>query len=175
MFNSVQHRRRVAAGLTVVSLAFLALIAGVSVYLSRREPEDERFVRLFDPASRHQFSEEERRELFEQWKRLDPETRRRISTEVFHRSVDRFREEFGRKSEAEQRAWVEAEVARAQERLARLSREDRATIQERLQTPEAREHLQHLFETYHEELSARERAMLEPLAREAIRQLEAFR
>jgi hypothetical protein len=88
--------------------------------------------------------------------------------------VDRFREEFGQKSLDEQRAWVEAEVARMHERFEQLTPADRTRIDERLQTDEARTHLRRVFSTYHEDLSARERAVLEPLAREFLAQLESF-
>lgn len=129
---------------------------------------------MFDPKIRRQMSEQERQQLMQQWKKLDPETKKRISQEAFHQAMDRFREEFGKKSEAEQRAWVDAEVARMQERFQNLTTEQRAQAQERLQTAESQAFLKNVFTTYHEELSARERSMLEPLAREFIAQLESF-
>jgi len=130
---------------------------------------------MFDTNARQQMTEEERQQLMQQWKKLDSETRKRISEEAFHQAVDRFREDFGKKSEAEQKEWVDAEVARMQERFSKLSDAERAREQERLQTPESRAFVKEVFTTYHAELSAHERAVLEPLAKEFMTQLESFK
>ena len=83
-------------------------------------------------------TEEERLGLERQWKQLDPETKKRIGQAMFHQSVDRFRQEFGQKSLEEQKAWVDGEVARMQERFNQLTNDERARAQERLQTPESK-------------------------------------
>jgi hypothetical protein len=172
--HAIQRRKRASRWLILGSALALAALVAASVLLSRNEPDDGRFARLWDPGERLNMSEDERRELLEQWKKLDPESKKRISEAMFHQAVDRFREEFGQKSLDEQRAWVEAEVARMQERFEKLTTDERQRIDERLRTEEAKTQVKRILSTYHEELSARERALLEPMAQEFIRQLESF-
>lgn len=173
--QSIQRRKRTGLWFIAVSSLALVILVVASVILSRHESDDDRFLAMFDPKVRQQMTEREREQLMQQWKNLDPETKKRVSQEAFHQAVDRFREEFGKKSEAQQKAWVDSEVSRMQERFQNLTTEQRAQGQERLQTPESQAFLKNVFSTYHEELSARERSLLEPLAREFIAQLESFR
>jgi hypothetical protein len=172
--DSIQKRKHRGWLLVIGSALLLTGLVVASVFLGRKEPEDDRFVRLWDPSTREQMTEQERQDLLRQWKELDPETRKRASQVVFHQAVDRFREEFGKRSNEEQRAWVDAEVTRMQERFQSLTRDERSKIDERLRTDEAKTYLKNVFSTYHQELSAHERAVLEPLAKEFMVQLETF-
>ena len=172
--GSIQRRKSRTRWLIAGSAVLLTGLIVASVLLSRKEPDDDRFVRMFDPKARQLMTEQERQQLMRQWKNLDPETRRRIGEAAFHQAVDRFREELGKKSLEEQKAWVDGEVARMQERFNTLTDQERAQAHERLKTPESQAFLKEVFTTYHQDLSARERAVLEPLAREFIAQLETF-
>jgi hypothetical protein len=172
--QAIQRRKRSSLWLIAGSAVVLAGLVTASILLSRKEPDDGRFARLWDPKLRYAVTDDERRELLEQWKLLDPESKKRISEAMFHQAVDRFREELGQKSLDDQKAWVETEVAQMQERFEKLTTDDRQKIDERLRTDEAQTQVKRILSTYHEELSARERAVLEPMAREFIRQLETF-
>ncbi len=173
--RSVRQRRRRGLWLLAGSGVVLAglLIAGIR--FSRPDTNsDERFVRLWNPSTRQQMTEEERRALTAQWQQLDPESKRRISQIVFHQELDRFRQEFERKSLEEQKDWVASEVTKMQARFHNLSEPERAKMERQLNSDEGRTYLKNIFTSYHQDLSAHEQAVLEPLVRELVIQLETF-
>ncbi len=172
--RSVRRRKRRGLWLILGSSLVLVGLVAVAVFVRRPESDDQRFARLWEPGAREQMTETEREELRRQWKQLDPETKKRVNQIVFHQELDRARQEFARKSLDEQKAWVDGEIVQMRERVRNLSREERAKIEQQLNAEEGQTYLKNIFTSYHQELSARERAVLEPLAREFIIQLETF-
>lgn len=117
-------------------------------------------------------TETERQELRRQWERFSPETRQQIFFKIARSNLDRFREETARLTPTERAARVQQEIVRMRERQASLSETERTQIRERLKDKDAAEMVKKFMEFFSTELTAKERAELDPLVKEWFRMVE---
>jgi hypothetical protein len=117
-------------------------------------------------------SETERQELRRQWERFSPETRQQIFFKIARSNLEKFREETARLTAAERAARVQEEIGRMRERQSRLTETERGQIRDRLKDKEAAEMVKKFMEFFSTELTAKERAELDPLIKEWFRTVE---
>lgn len=162
--------RRAAIGAGTAALLGLVL-AG----MLRPEPEpspEDAFVQGLLQQPFAQSDAATREEMRRQWEEFPPEVRSRIFTNVARARLDTLRQELDglgadERSERVRQALVEMRLRRQQ-----LGPEDQRRIQERLATPEARQMVTAILGFYRDELTARERAELDPLLQEWLWQIE---
>jgi hypothetical protein len=153
----------------------LGLAAMVVWNVSRPSPEARQaadFSQNLMTRDPRQFTEADRQEMRRQWERFSPETRQQIFFRIARSNLDKFREETARLTSAERAARVQDEIGRMRERQARLTETERRQIRERLQDKEAAEMVRKFMEFFSTELTAKERAELDPLIKEWFRMVE---
>lgn len=157
------------------SAGFLAALLVLSICF--REPEEQRVARDFtaallarDPRS---LTPAEREELRGQWERFSPETRAAILRGVARSRLEQFRAEAARLTPEERRARVRQATAELQRHPARdLSPAQREQVRVRMSSPQGQQLVREVLTFYQTELTAEERAELDPLVRAWMQQVE---
>lgn len=153
-----------------------SVLVGMMLWsISRPSPEEKAavdFSRVLLAGNPESMTLEQRESLRRQWERFSPETRKEIFFRVSRENLARVRAETEKMSPEERRTRIDAEVRRLQARRQRLSEEERQEIRERLQTQEAREMVKAFMEFYSTEMTAKERAELDPLVNEWLTMVE---
>lgn len=158
-----------------MAAAGAALCALVAVSVLRPSPEEERiddFRQTLLEREARDMTEEERREFREQWQRFSPETRRAIFTEVARTRLDEMRQETKALTADERSARLQSALNEMRQRRGQLSSEQKARVRERISSAEGQEMVRHVMSFYQTELTARERAELDPLVHEWLDQME---
>lgn len=172
MSSLARRRRRQLLWMAATSVALLALIAfnafrpspeakiatDFTARIANRQPGD------INPA--------ERDELRQQWERFSPDTRKQVFLGVAREALERFREENAKLTPDGRAKRVQQEMTRLREHRDGLTEEQRNRIRERLGTAEAKEMVKNVLTFYQSELSAKERAELDPLVHEWLYQME---
>ena len=157
-------------------LGACALLGGLAVVnVLRPSPEEKAagdFRQTLLDRDAGDMSEEERRALREQWQRFSPETRQAVFTEVARVRLEEMRSRTRDLTPAERSARVQEALAEMRQRRAHLSEEQKSRVRERISSTEGREMVQHVLSFYQTELTARERAELDPLVHEWLDQME---
>jgi hypothetical protein len=155
---------------------FGLVLAGMIAWnVSRPSPEAKQaadFSQNLMTRDPRNFTEADRQELRRQWERFSPETRQQIFFRISRNNLDKFREETASLTPAERAVRVQTEISRMRERQARLTETERNQIRERLKDKEAAEMVKKFMEFFSTELTAKERAELDPLIKEWFRMVE---
>jgi hypothetical protein len=156
--------------------AGIAVIAGLITYHALRPskalaPEDEfaQSVLIARPAD---LPLEQREQLRAQWEGFPPEARARIFRTVAGARLDEMRAETAALTPEQRSERIRQMVEEMRRRRQQLSPADREHIQQRLQDPQTREIVKQVMEFYRQELTARERAEMDPLLQEWLVQLD---
>lgn len=171
--NSLDSLRR--RRLLWLAIFGLGLGAMVIWNVSRPSPEAKQaadFSQNLMTREGRTLSEAERQELRRQWERFSPETRQQVFFKIARSNLDKFREETAKLTPAERATRVQEEIGRMRERQSRLTDTERQQIRERLQDKEAAEMVRKFMEFFSTELTAKERAELDPLIKEWFRMVE---
>ena len=154
----------------------LAVLGVLLVWSALRRAPEEQVAADFtaDVLSRdpEQMPEAEREEMRRQWERFSPETRREVMIAVARDRLDHFREEAAKLTPEERSQRIQDEIARARSRHQDMPAAERERIRERLNSEEGREMVKQLLTFYQTELTAKERAELDPLVHEWFDQTE---
>jgi hypothetical protein len=165
-----RYRRRLAVALGVVAVATLVAIPAL-----RPSPAPTPETEFADSvlASRPQnLTVDQREQLRRQWETFPPETRTRIFRTVAAARLDEMRAETTGLTPAEREERIRQAVLEMRRQRERLSSTEQAHIRQRLQDPQTREMVKQVMGFYREELTARERAELDPLLQEWLVQIE---
>ncbi len=155
--------------------AAAALTAGLLLSIlrpAREPPPEDRFVQDVIGHPYAQADPRTREALRRRWRSFPPETRRRIFEKIARARLDALRLETAKLSPAERSRRIQNALRAMRERRRRLTPQQRRAMQQRLRSPEAREMVRNVLHFYRNQLTARERAELDPLVHEWLRQLE---
>ncbi len=161
-------RKRMLQVLSLVGAA--GLLAGLVAFNVTRPSAEEKLVSTVSAeimdVDWESTTPEERRAYRRRWEELSPETREKVWMEVSRRRLQQMREKT-RDMPAEERVRrIQKRVRRLRERHRHLTAAEREEVRRRLESDEGREMLKKMLNFYHKELTARERAELDPLLHE---------
>jgi len=142
----------------------------------RRPPPEEKVAADFTEAlaSRNwrNMDEGQRQEFRGQWEQFSPETRKQVIFGLARRELGRFREETSTLSPEERSRRVQTAVLEIRRHRQQMPAGEQKELRERLESPAGQETVKNVLGFYQNELSARERAELDPLVREWLCQAE---
>lgn len=161
----------------VLGLAIpLCLLGGVLVFHALRpSPEEAReqdFTSRLMEMGGGRPPAEAREALRREWMAFPPESRSRIFRRVAGVRLDEFRQRTSGLSEEERLARIREAVVEMRRARSSLPEAERRRIRERMDSAEGREMVRHVMEFYREELTARERAEMDPLMHEWLARME---
>lgn len=116
------------------------------------------------PAAREQYRQ--------QWDRLSPATREQVWVEVSRARLRELRAQTAALTPDERARRLQTEIARLRERHGQLTDTEKQQLRERLQAPDGQRLMRRIMSFYQTELTAKERAELDPLVHEWFYQLE---
>ncbi len=158
------------AGAAIAGLIAFAIFRGMD---DKDSPSDlpSGFEKLMeDPKS---LTPKDREELREQWKRLSPETKSHITGALMKKGIEKFREDNAKLTQEERIEKIRNEVARLQRDREKILKEAKNRAQN-VSDEEVKKLVKDSMAVYQKELSAQERAELDPLAHEYIYQLNCI-
>ncbi|MBN2451615.1 MAG: hypothetical protein JXR77_14600 [Lentisphaeria bacterium] len=171
--DSLSRAKAVRCGAIAAFSCLLVLFVVVAALRNAPEPTAaDLFVQdvLERPAARA--TAEEREELRRQWERFSPETRERVFTEIARARLDEIRGEVSELTPEQRQARIRTAIEDMRRHRGGLSPQERQQIQKRLQDPETQAMVRRFMAFYREELTARERAELDPLVQEWLIQVD---
>lgn len=115
---------------------------------------------------------EQREQLQRQWESFPPESRTRIFRAVARARLDELRAETAGMDPEERAERLRQTLTQMRRRRQGLSAAEREHISRRLDEPQTREIVAEAMAVYRDELTARERAELDPLLQEWLAQIE---
>lgn len=134
-------------------------------------PEDQ-FAETLLAARADQVTPAQREQLRQQWESFPPDARNRILRTVAAARLEEFRAETAALTPEERSARVRQAVEELRRRRRTLTPAEREQIQQRLHDPRTQEVIRQVMDLYQNQLTARERAELDPLIQEWLAQLE---
>ncbi len=171
--NRLQRNKR--SQIILVVLAALALAGMIAYNAMKPATEDESVGEISQTilaVDWHKLNDAEREHYRRQWQGLNPETRDKVWLEVSRQRLGEMRREMTDLSPAQRAARIRDAVARLRQRRERLGQTERERIRQRLNAPEARQLIKKMMNFYQKELTAKERAELDPLVHEWLYQIE---
>jgi len=171
--DSLRKKRR---NQTIAVIAACALLGGlVALSVLRPSPEEKEadsFQQLLLDGRAREMNDDERKALREQWQRFSPETRRAVFTEVARARLEEMRRQTESLTAEQRTARIQQALNEMRGRREQLTPEQKARVKERLTSTEGQEMVRHVMSFYQTELTARERADLDPLVHEWLRRME---
>jgi acyl-CoA reductase-like NAD-dependent aldehyde dehydrogenase len=165
------YQRLLLAGTATVLVLLLVLNTFRASPEEREEAEVTQLVLQHDPEN---MQPEERERLREQWARLPEESRQRVFRAVAASRLDEFRQQTKTMNQGERQQLIQRRIVQMRQQRARLTSEQRRELGDELSREEAREVVGQVLSFYQDELSARERAELDPLVHEWIYHIESL-
>ncbi|MCK5801714.1 MAG: hypothetical protein KAI66_02730 [Lentisphaeria bacterium] len=171
--DSLARKKRLQRLAIVVPLVMLLGIVTFHILrLSPEEKEEQKFAELVLERTPGQMAKEAREQLREQWKSFPPESRRRIFRRVAKSRLEKARAETQNMNPEQRRARIKKTLEEMREQRSKLDPAERTRIRQRLESPEGKEMVRHMMDFYREELTARERAEMDPLMHEWLFQTQ---
>jgi hypothetical protein len=165
-----RYLRRLAVALGVGAVVALVAIPALRP-APQPAPEDE-FADSVLATRPQDLTPDQREQLRRQWESFPPETRARVFRAVATARLDEMRADVAGLTPAARSERIRTAVLEMRRRREQLSSAEQAHIRERLQDPQTREMVKQVMGFYREELTARERAELDPLLQEWLVQIE---
>lgn len=171
--DSLTRARYLRRGAVAVGAVVVVALVAIPALRPAKEPAPEALFADSILAARPQdMTPEQRDELRRQWEAFPPETRSRIFRTVATARLDAMRAETAGLTAAERAERIRQAVLEMRRHREQLSSAEQEHIRQRLQDPQTREMVKQVMGFYQEELTARERAELDPLLQEWLVQLE---
>ncbi len=120
------------------------------------------------------FSEEERNEIRKLFDEMSPEMRQKLMREIFREQVRQARERLSTIPEEEKIAKVQEAVQQIRTRFSKINDEQRERIKADMNTAEGKQRMADAMKAYTEELTAKERELLDPILYEIYQNLNAL-
>jgi len=156
--------------------AGVALLLGLVVFHALRPaPEanaEDDFAGALVATRPDQLTEAQREQLRQQWDTFPPEARARIFRTVAAARLEEVRAETAGLTAEERSERIRRAVEQMRRHRQSLSAAERERIQRRLNDPQTRDIVRQAIDVYRQELTARERAELDPLMQEWLIQVE---
>ena len=165
------HQRLLIAGTGLV----LVVVLVVNTFRpSAEEREESEFTETVLNHGPGKLPPAERERLRKQWNRLPAESRSRVFRAVASARLAEFRELSKGLSKEERQKRVQERIGEMRQHRTDLSPEQRRELRERLSQKESKEIVSHVLGFYRDELSAQERAELDPLIHEWLYHIDAL-
>ncbi len=165
------HQRLLVAGTATVLVLLLVLNTFRTSPEEREETEFTQLILRHDPET---MPAADRERLREQWARLPEDSRQRVFRAVAASRLDEFREQTKGMDQAERQQLIQRRIVQMRQHRAKLTGDQRRELGEELSQKEAREVVGQVLAFYQDELSARERAELDPLVHEWLYHIESL-
>ena len=117
-------------------------------------------------------SEQERDALRKDWENLPKPTREKIIRQVMRGRLGEMRKKISGLTAEQRKARIDEDIEKMRERYKNLSDEEKQAARERMNSGEARVMIEKVMGFYQNELTAKERAELDPLMQEWFNQIE---
>ena len=114
------------------------------------------------------------REIRDEIKKLKPETRKKLVKALMHARLDEARRKAAHLSDREKKEIVQKMVARVRKRFNSLSPEEKEKRRKKFNSPKGKKRVKEAMNFYMNELSAKERELLDPLVREMMINLDTL-
>ncbi len=173
--DSLQRKRLYQRLLVVVTALVLVAILVVNTF--RSSPEEREEAEFTATILRHepgQVPAADRAQLREQWRNLPPESRTHVFRAVATARLEEFREQSKSLTPEQRQQLIQQRIEHMRAERAKLTPEQRQELRERLSQEEAREVVTQILAFYQEELTARERAELDPLIHEWLYHMDSL-
>ena len=170
-FSRKRHSLSMAlalVGVAVAGLLAFAIFRGASQNEPQGEETDSLQKFLENPKS---LTPAEKEEMRVQWDRLSPASKSRITMTMMRKGIEKFREETSKLSQEERLDKIRKEVDRLRRDREKLTDAAKAKVQKLLTEADTQKIVKDGMEMFQKELSAQERAELDPLAHEYVNQL----
>lgn len=154
----------------------LLLAALIAFHALKPSPEEKQVSdfseKIISREHGQRLNRQEQEELRQQWDRFSPETRQQIFTNVAKDMLERFREEAVKYTPEERSKRVQQEIVRMRQQRDQLTEEQRQRIRARISTDQGKEMVKNILTFFQSELTAKERAELDPLVHEYLYQVD---
>lgn len=154
----------------------LAVLVALVVWSALRRSPEEVVVADFTASvvarDGTRLSATDRAQLRQQWERFSPETRKLVLVGVARHELDRFRAEAATLTATERSQRVLQELERIRQHRRQVTEAQKTQIREQLTSAQGQEMVHTVMTFYQTELTARERAELDPLAQAWMAQAE---
>lgn|GEM_PF-3139619 len=171
--DSLTRARCLRWGAVGAGTAFL--LGLVVFHAARPAPEanaEDDFAEALTATRPDQVTEAQREQLRQQWDTFPPEARARIFRTVAAGRLEEMRAETAGLTPEERGDRIRQAVEQMRRHRQQLSAKERDRIQQRLNDPQTRDLVRQAIDVYRQELTARERAELDPLLQEWLAQIE---
>jgi endonuclease/exonuclease/phosphatase (EEP) superfamily protein YafD len=173
--DSLQKKRLRQRLLVILPSIVLVVAVAVSMmHPSEAEREEAELTQSILAHRPGQLPPEQREQWRSQWQNLTPESRDRVFRAIATARLDEFREESKGLSKEERQQRIQQRIDEIRQRRKQLTAAERQQLRERLSQQEAKEIVANVLEFYQDELSARERAELDPLIYEWLYNLDSI-
>jgi len=170
------QRKRLQQRLLIASTG-LVLVVVLVVNTFRPSEEEREELEFTEAVLSHEpgkLPPAQRERMREQWNRLPAESRSRVFRAVASARLAEFRELSKGLSKEDRQKRVRKRLDEMRQHRAELSPEQRRELRERLSKNETKEIVTHVLEFYQDELSAQERAELDPLIHEWLYHMDSL-
>jgi hypothetical protein len=154
------------------SVLLVGLIAFHALRPSQEAAPEDAFAEAVVAVRPDQLSLQQREQLRRQWESFPPEARARIFRTVASARLDELRAETASLTPDERSQRIRLAVEQMRRRRQGLTPAEREQAQQRLRDPQTQEMVRQAMGFYRQELTARERAELDPLVQEWLVQIE---
>lgn len=127
-------------------------------------------VKLFQ--KRRKENRQRMREIREEIKKLSPETRKKVVKTMMRSQLDQARRQSAHLSYDDKKKIVDDMIQDIHRQSMKLTPEQREKRKERFNSPEGKQRVKENLDFYMNELSAKERELLDPLAREVLKSID---
>lgn len=172
-FSSKRNSLRAALALTALAAAALlafAIIRGANQKESATEDSDGLKKFLENPKS---LTPEEREELRAQWLRMSPESKSRIAMASMRKDLEKFRAETSKLNQEERLDRIRKELDRLRKSREKTTDKIREQAKQLLTEEDAKKLVKDGLDLFQKDLTPQERAELDPLAHEYVKQLNS--
>jgi hypothetical protein len=152
--------------------AILALVAFHVLRPAARPTPEAEFTDAFLGARPQDVTPDQREQLRRQWESFPPETRARVFRAVATARLDEMRAATAGLPPAARAERIQEAILEMRRHRERLSAAEQAQVRQRLQSPQTQEMVKQAMSFYHQDLTARERAELDPLLQEWLVQID---
>jgi hypothetical protein len=165
-----RYLRRCAIGGGVVLVVGLVTIH--ALWPAKEPTAEAQFADSFLAVRPQDVTPDQREQLRRQWESFPPETRTRIFRTVATARLEEMRAEAAGLTPAARAERIRQAILEMRRHREQLPSAEQAHLRQRLQDPQTREIVKQMMGFYGEELTARERAELDPLLQEWLVQIE---
>ncbi len=171
--DSLKRKKLTQLSGLLVAVGILAILLAVNAM--RPSEEEQEVADISDAIMARDWENvtpEERQQFRKQWERMSPDTREKIWEQVSRQRLQQIRQKTAGMKPEDRVELIKKRVKKLRERHRNISDEERVRIKERLTSEDGKQMVRKMMNFYHKELSAKERAEMDPLLHEWMYQIQ---